>query len=62
MSEYYPFRQFLMPEICPSLLTHRLVPSISTGQPNGNISYGTVLAEMEQAMADDGTGGVGQLA
>jgi hypothetical protein len=51
-----------MPEICPSLLTHRLVPSISTGQPNGNISYGTVLAEMEQAMADDGTGGVGQLA
>lgn len=62
MSEYYPFRQFLMPEICPSQLTHRLVPSISTGHANGSVSYGTVLAEVEQAMADDGPGMVGQVA
>ncbi|HSU71459.1 MAG TPA: hypothetical protein VLI70_08375 [Micrococcaceae bacterium] len=51
-----------MPEICPSQLTHRLVPSISTGHANGSVSYGTVLAEVEQAMADDGPGMVGQVA
>ncbi|MDQ6752144.1 MAG: hypothetical protein M3017_01710 [Actinomycetota bacterium] len=62
MSEYYPFRQFLMPEICPSLLTHQLVPTISTGHSNGRVSYWTVLAEIERSMADGGSGEIRQFA
>jgi hypothetical protein len=42
-----------MPEICPSLLTHQLVPTISTGHSNGQVSYWTVLAEVGRAWADD---------
>ena len=59
MSEYYPFRQFLLPELGNSHLTHQLVPTISTGHADGEVSHWTVLAELEWAMADDGGRNVG---
>ena len=55
MSQYSPFRQFLMPEISSNLLTHQLVPIISADSPDGRIGYWTMLAKVEQPAAKDGT-------
>lgn len=49
MSDYYPFRQFDLPELCSNLLTHGLVPTIATGRSNGKITFWNLIAELEPA-------------
>jgi hypothetical protein len=53
VSEYYPFRQIDLPELCRNNLTHGLVPTIATGRSNGKISYWNLIAELEPAGPGD---------
>lgn len=58
MSDYYPFRSIDLPEVCSSTLTHGLLPTITTGRSNGEVSFWTVLAELprrrSQPQSSDG--------
>ncbi len=49
VSDYYPFRQFDLPELCSNHLTHGLVPTIATGRSNGKVTFWNLIAELEPA-------------
>ncbi len=47
-AEYYPFRQISLPQLGRTSLTHELMPTISADRSSGQMSFWTMVAEVDR--------------